>query len=99
MKELVHLFRAELLVYDIEKCNGIVFNLPDILQCGMFGLCSISSSFKECCKLIDNSINILRNQILNFKDFKNFLHESRTDLLDLNEIFGRIKMLMKGLLK
>lgn len=99
MKDLVHLFRSEFMVYDIEKTNGIVFNLTDVLQCGMFGICGISSSFRELCKLMDTSINILRNQIINFKDAKNILNESRTDLIELVDIFGKVKMFLKGVSK
>lgn len=99
MKDLVHSFRSEMLVYDLEKRNGIVFILSDILQCGMLGLCGIGGSFKECCKLIDNSLTLIKNCTNISKDFKNNLQESRTDLLDLNEIIGRMKLFVKNLLK
>jgi hypothetical protein len=98
MKDLVHSFRTELLVYDLEKKNGIVFNLPDTLQCGMFGLCAVAENLKECIKIIDNSVTLIRSQVFS-KDSKQLIQDSRTDIIELNDIIGKIKMFIKGVLK
>lgn len=98
MKDLVHYFRSEMLVFDLEKRNGIVFNLPDVLQCGMLGISGIAHSYKHLWKIIDNSFNLIKSQVFT-KDYKPILQDFRSDLIDLNEIIGRIKMFVKNLSK
>lgn len=98
MKDLVHFFRSEMLVFDLEKKSGIAFNLPDILQCGMIGISGVASNYKQLWKIIDNSLNLFKSQIFT-KDYKPFLQDYRTDLIDLNDIFGRAKMIYKNLMK
>lgn len=97
MRDLVQMFRNELLVYDLEKRNGIVFNLPDIIQCGMFGICGIARNKDECFKLFESSINLLKN-IVNRKDNKNISLsiENRSDIIDVNDLIGRIKYYLKN---
>ncbi len=97
MRDLVGMFRNELLVYDIDKRNGIVFNLPDIIQCGMFGICGIARNKEDCYKLFDNTINLVKN-IITRKDNKNITLsiELRSDLIDTNDLVGRIKYFLKN---
>jgi len=97
MRELVSMFRNELLVYDLEKRNGIVFNLPDIIQCGMFGICGITRNKEDCYKLFESSVNLIKN-IISRKDNKNISLsiELKTDIIDCNELVGRIKYFMKN---
>jgi hypothetical protein len=108
MKDIVYLFRTEILVYDIEKRNGIVFNLADVLQCGMIGLCGMincedkdrdkENNIYDLWKLLDGSLNLIKTQVYT-KDYKNVFNDYRTDLIDLNDILGRVKMLTKNALK
>jgi hypothetical protein len=99
MKDLVHYFRSELLVFDLEKKNGILFNLPDILQCGMIGISGIANTYRDLWKLLDNSLNLLKTQIFP-KDSKQFLQDDfRSDGVDINDVFGRVKMIYKNILK
>ena len=61
MKDFVHIFRSEVndlnkhqvLVYDLERKNGVIFLLPDLLQCGTFGLCVIGNNIKECMRIFE----------------------------------------------
>jgi hypothetical protein len=94
MKELVHDFRSELLIFDLEKRTGIVFNLPDILQCGMLGISGIAHSEKEIWKFLDNSVNLLKRKVFT-KDYKQIFEDFRSDLLEFNEIISKIKMIIK----
>lgn len=98
MKDLVNNFRSELLVFDLEKRNGIIFNLPDVIQCGMIGVSGLTSNLMDLCKLIDNSISLLRSLVYT-KEYKSILNDSRTDLVELNDIIGRVKLYVKNLLK
>lgn len=98
MRELVQRFRNELLVYDMEKYNGILLNLPDIIQCGMFGICGISKNREELIKFLEKSINLIKEIVTNKKEEKSisFSYEKRTDLISVFDIIGRIKYYVKN---
>lgn len=98
MKDLVHLFRAELLVFDLEKHTGVVFNLPDILQCSMLGICGVTNSFKDCLQLIDSSINLIKG-LVTTREQKSIILDARSDLIDLNETISKLKMFIKSYVK
>ena len=97
MRELVQRFRSDLLVYDMEKRNGIIFNLPDIIQCGMFGICGIARSRDDCFKLFENSIHLVKSFITN-KENKNISLsiEARSDIIEINDLIGRIRYFLKN---
>jgi hypothetical protein len=109
MRELVKLFRSEFLIYDIEKGNGIVFNLPDIIQCSMFGVCGIANSHEELLKILERTVNLMKNRILkndnhvnkNNKINKNNLLLNLTrdnfniDKIDFNDILKRLSHYIK----
>ncbi len=99
MKDLVHYFRAEMLVFDLVKRSGVLFNLPDILQCGMMGISGVANEYRDLWKLLDNSMSLLKAQIFP-KVYSNLITEDfRSDIIDINEIFGRIKLMAKNILK
>lgn len=99
MKDFVQAFRSEQLIYDVEKKNGIVFVLPDILQCGMLGLCFMSTeSIQDLMKFVDKSMNLIKSFITNYEN-KNAFSNTKYDTIEFNEIFGRIKMFNKYLNK
>ncbi len=94
MKELVHDFRSELLIFDLEKKTGIVFNLPDILQCGLLGISGVSHSDKDCWKFLECSLNLLKRSLLS-KEYKHVFEDFRSDLLEFNDIISRVRMIIK----
>jgi hypothetical protein len=53
-----------MLVYDLERKNGLVFLLPDLLQCGLIGLCIIGNNLKECLKIFEESLNIIKSKVI-----------------------------------
>ena len=97
MRDLVQTFRNELLVYDLEKANGIVFNLPDIIQCGMFGICGIAKSKQEILKMFEKSVNLLKD-IVTKKEYKtsSLSIEKRTDIIEVMDLIGTIKYFVKN---
>lgn len=99
MKELVTNFRNQQLVFNVEEKNGIIFNLSDVLQCGMIGISGINESFRGCMRLMENAAYLFRSQLLNTssKVFLNKDSKQITDIIEISEIFGRIKMLIKKL--
>jgi hypothetical protein len=93
MKDLVQLFRNELLIFDIEKNNGIVFNLPDIIQCSMFGICGIANTQIELMSIFEKTVYLLKNKIFSKEsslktktEFKN-----KSDTIDFYDLSGKIK--------
>jgi hypothetical protein len=94
MKDLVHYFRTEMLVYDLEKKSGVVFNLPDILQCGMIGISGTSNNYRDCIKLMDNSTSLIKSLVYT-KEYKPVFSDSRSDMIELSEVIGKVKMFIK----
>jgi hypothetical protein len=108
MRELVQLFRAELLIFDLEKRNGIVFNLPDIIQCGMFGICGVANDQDELLKIIELTVNLMKTKILNKENGVNKIISSvsniardnfKIDSLPFSELLGKILYHVKNLKK
>ncbi len=96
MRDLVQTFRNELLIYDLEKQNGIVFNLPDIIQCGMFGICGIAKNKEEILKILEKSINLLKDIVIKKENkYISLSIENRTDIIDVMDLIGRIKYYVK----
>ena len=99
MRDLVQKFRNELLVFDLEKSNGIILSLPDIIQCGMFGICGIAKSKVELMKILEKCVNLIKEIIkVSYKDNKSFSvsYEKKTDLIEVKDIVGRIKFYIKN---
>ena len=103
-------YRFENIVFDIEKKEGVIFNLCDGLECGIFGLCGVIkhdytdriSPNLKIWKLIDKSMNVLKNII--YKNNKNIfinniikkvLDKDKNDSIDLQIIFNKVKHIIK----
>jgi len=108
MRELVQLFRAELLIFDLEKRNGIVFNLPDIIQCGMFGICGVANDQDELLKIIESTVNLMKSKILKKENGVNKIISSvstiardnfKIDSLPFSELLGKILYYVRNLKK
>ena len=109
LKDFLREFRFSNIIYDIEKKEGIIFNLCDGLECGFFGLCGVCNLDSleriypslKLWKLIDKTMGILKDFI--FKNQKkNILsnmgkNESpdRNDKIDINLIFRKVKDILK----
>ena len=63
MNDIIKLFKTESLVYDINKSSGVIFHLPDLLQCGMFGLSGVGSTNKECYKLMEDCLALIKSNV------------------------------------
>ena len=111
LKNFLREFRYDNIVFDIEKKEGIIFNLCDGLECGIFGICGIinndsyermNSNYKLW-KLIDKTMNVLKNIVykINKKSLMSTINKQvfgspeRTDAVELHLIFSKIKKIMK----
>lgn len=108
MRELVQLFRNELLIFDLDKKNGIVFNLPDIIQCGMFGICGVANDQEDLVKIMESTINLMKNKILkkesnynkSLNSVPNITRDNlKIDTITLSDLLGKIMHYVKSLKK
>lgn len=63
MKDLVQIFRKENLIFDIEKRNGVVLILPDVVESSMIGICGIANNKEELGNICKKTLSLFNNQI------------------------------------
>ena len=111
LKNFLRDFRYDNIIFNIEKKEGIIFNLCDGLECGIFGICGIinNDSYErinlnyKLWKLIEQTMNVLKNIVykVNKKSLMSAINKQvfgspeRTDIIELHLIFSRIKKIMK----
>ena len=111
LKDLLREFRYNNIVYNIIKRDGIIINLCDGLECGIFGLCGIInlediemiSPELKLWRLIETSINITKNLIYKIKKVKVMTpsivifhnEDERNDRIELISIIDKIKKVVK----
>ena len=110
MKHFLRDYKYNNIIFDINKREGIIFNLCDGLECGIFGLCgvinldSLERTFPSLrlWKLISRAILIFKDYIYktqkkNIKAYfnKGYLEKKRTDQIDLYSIFNIVKNTLK----
>ena len=98
------------LIYNQKKKEGIVLNLCDNFECGIFGLCGVVSFDDyesiipelKLWRLIDTSINVIKESIFSIqkskaiKIIKNFYNNNeRSDKIDFQYILNKVKKKLK----
>ena len=111
LKDFLSAYRFDGLVFDLTKREGIIFNLADTLQCGIFGICGVSNLDKIDRKkgesflwnLMEKSLRILLG-ILNknnknkkrYGKFEDFrTNIVRNDSLNFHDMYSKIKIIAK----
>ena len=110
LKHFLKEFRYSNLVFDLKKKEGVIFNFCDTLESGIFGICGVlnldviemSNPNFRLWKMISNIINVFKDYVYSTqkklvinKLSKGLMEKPRTDLVELNDIFTRIKNIMK----
>ena len=110
LKEFLKEFKFSKIIYDIEKKEGVIFNLCDGLECGIFGLCGIINL--DNLERIYPSLRLwklINKAILVFKDYiyktqkkniitklnRGILDKNRNDQINLHSIFNKVKNTLK----
>ena len=110
LKDFLKEFRYSKIIFDIEKKEGIIFNLCDGLECGIFGLCgvinldSLERTYPNLrlWKLISRAILIFKNYIYKTQKKniitnlnKGYIEKNRNDQIDFHSIFNKVKNTLK----
>ena len=105
LKEFLRVYRFENLVFDIEKREGIIFNFPDGLECGIFGICGVINldgfdRYKgeyRLWSLIEKCLLILKEMLLDIrkKDRRSNNNVYRNDIIDIHAIYSKVKSIAK----
>ena len=110
LKDLLREFRFNNIVYNIDKKEGIIFNLCDSLECGIFGICGVINLEDiekimpelKLWKLINTSISLLKDMIFKIRKeivfssiAKYYKNNERNDKVDLQNIINKIKKIIK----
>ena len=110
LKDFLKEFRYSNIIFDIEKKEGVIFNLCDGLECGIFGLCGIINLDSlervypslKLWKLINKSILIFKDYVYKTQKKKmiinlnnEILDKHRNDQIDLHAIFNKVKNMVK----
>ena len=111
MKHFLRDYKYNNIIFDINKREGIIFNLCDGLECGIFGICGIINNdhyerinldFKLW-KLIDKSLNVLKSSMykINKKALISTINKQvfgtldRTDITSIHLIFSKVKKILR----
>ena len=111
LKDFLSGYRFESLVFDLTKKEGVIFNLPDTLQCGIFGLCGVVNLDKTERKKADYSIwNMMERSMRLLLGMINKTNKSkrifgkvdtfgnntvRNDAINIQLIYSKIKVIAK----
>ena len=110
LKELLNKYKVVNLIYNIRKKVGIILNLCDNLECGIFGLCGVVSFDDyesiipelKLWRLIDESVNIIKEIIFSVQKskatsvIKNFYNNNeRSDKIDFQYVLNKVKKKLK----
>lgn len=96
-KSFFHLTRLESLYFDIQSKTGIMFLLAESLQSGLLGLVCVENELDGVYGLAIKSLAFLRRQTEEKKEkFDRF--NTKNDLPQLGDVFGKLKIDLKGIL-
>ena len=110
LQNLLNKYKVGNLIYNQKKKEGIVLNLCDNFECGIFGLSGVVSFDDyesiipelKLWRLIDTSINVIKESIFSIqkskaiKIIKNFYNNNeRSDKIDFQYILNKVKKKLK----
>ena len=110
LKELLKVYKVSNAIFNMKKREGIILNLCDNLECGIFGICGVVSLDDydiiipelRLWRLIDTSIDIIKEIIFTVQKakvisiIKNFYDNSeRSDKIDYQYILNKVKKKLK----
>lgn len=97
MKDLVNVFRTEQLIYDLNKNSGIIFSIPDVIQCGVIGVMGVSKKYFDLIQLLEESILTFNALISSCQ--KTIENDQWYDDIEATELISKLKLLIKSKVK
>ena len=110
LKELLHKYKVSNIIFNLKKKEGIILNLCDDLECGIFGICGVVSLDDyeiiipdlKLWRMIDTSVSVIKEIIFGVqkskavKIIKNFYdNNERSDKIDFQYILNKVKKKIK----
>ena len=110
LQEVLNKYKVSKLIFNMKKKEGIILNLCDNFECGIFGMCGVVSFDDyetiipelKLWRLIDTSTNIIKEIIFSIQKskviniIKNFYNNTeRSDKIDFQYILNKIKKKLK----
>ena len=109
LKDFLGYYRYQNLVFDMEKREGVIFNLPDTLQSGILGICGIINldqtdrhkGESNLWNIMERSLNCLLTLINKHCKKSKRIEEHfnsdkrRNDNLNLHQIYSKVKVTAK----
>ena len=82
------------LIFAIDKAEGVIFNLPEVLIYGLIGLVATASNRQRLTQKINLTVGLLLS-LLNQKSKTKINHDVTTDFIEIRTILSRIKLFFK----
>ena len=110
LKNFLKEFRYSKLIFEVDKKEGIIFNLCDTLESGIFGICGVmnldvietGNQNLRLWKMIYRVINTFKEYVYKSQKKvmmdnlnKRLLEKDRNDRIDIHDIFNKVKIVMK----
>ena len=110
LKNFLKEFRYSKLIFEVDKKEGIIFNLCDTLESGIFGICGVmnldviemGNQNLRLWKMIYRVINTFKEYVYKSQKKvmmdnlnKRLLEKDRNDRIDIHDIFNKVKNVMK----
>ena len=110
LQDLLNKYKVTNLIFNQRKKEGIILNLCDNFECGIFGLCGVVSFDDyesiipelKLWRLIDTSVNVIKESIFSIQKskvisiIKNFYNNNeRSDKIDFQYILNKVKKKLK----
>ena len=110
LKNFLKEFRYSKLIFEVDKKEGIIFNLCDTLESGIFGICGVmnldvierGNQNLRLWKMIYRVINTFKEYVYKSQKKvmmdnlnKRLLENDRNDRIDIHDIFNKVKIVMK----
>ena len=112
LKNFLRDYKYNNIMFNINKREGVIFNLCDGLECGLFGMCGIINNENyerinldfKLWKLIDRSLEVLKSSMYNANkkavlssiNKQVFGSLDRTDIFSIHLIFAKVKKILKA---
>ena len=110
LQTLLNIYKVGNLIFNMKKKEGIILNLCDNFECGIFGICGVVSFDDyesiipelKLWRLIDTSVNVIKEAIFSIQKSKVinvinsfYNNKERSDKIEFQYILNKVKKKLK----